>query len=91
MIGKQGVWCLRKDQSTANTSGSAITINTNNVTVDCNDFKIGELAAGNTHRPHIHAILRRQHGRQLCDVLRRVRFERWKPALMPPDRLTFTP
>ena len=45
-ITTQGTWCLRKDLSTAMTSGAAITINTNNVTIDCNDFKIGGLAAG---------------------------------------------
>ncbi|WP_167285321.1 right-handed parallel beta-helix repeat-containing protein [Marilutibacter alkalisoli] len=32
--------------STSMTSGDAITINTNNVTLDCNHFKIGGLAAG---------------------------------------------
>ena len=46
-ITTQGVWCLRKDLSTAITSGNAITIATNNVTIDCNDFKLGGLAAGN--------------------------------------------
>ena len=45
-IGKAGAWCLRKDVSTANTSGAAITINANNVTIDCNDFKVGGLVAG---------------------------------------------
>jgi len=45
-ITTQGTWCLRKDVSTNMTSGSAITINTNNVTLDCNHFKIGGLAAG---------------------------------------------
>lgn len=45
-IATQGVWCLRKDLNTANTSGNAITISTNNVTIDCNDHKIGGLAAG---------------------------------------------
>lgn len=45
-ITTQGVWCLNKNLSTAITSGSAITIATNNVTIDCNDFKIGGLAAG---------------------------------------------
>lgn len=45
-ITTQGVWCLRKDLSTSITSGNAITIATNNVTVDCNDFKLGGLAAG---------------------------------------------
>jgi len=45
-ISTQGVWCLRKDLSTAMTSGAAITVATNNVTIDCNDFKVGGLAAG---------------------------------------------
>ena len=47
-ISTQGVWCLRHDLSTAVTSGNAITIAANNVTIDCNDFKIGGLAAGNS-------------------------------------------
>src|SRR5688500_982965 len=46
-ISTQGTWCLRKDVSTSMTSGIAITVAANNVTVDCNDFKIGGLAAGN--------------------------------------------
>jgi len=45
-ITTQGTWCLRHDLSIAITSGEAITINTNNVTIDCNDFKLGGLAAG---------------------------------------------
>lgn len=45
-ITTQGVWCLRKDLSTNITTGAAITVATNNVTIDCNDFKLGGLAAG---------------------------------------------
>jgi parallel beta-helix repeat protein len=45
-ISTQGVWCLRQDLSTSVTSGAAITIATNNVTIDCNNFKIGGLGAG---------------------------------------------
>jgi len=45
-IGQQGTWCLRKDLSTAMASGHAITIAANNVTLDCNGFKLGGLAAG---------------------------------------------
>ncbi|HEY0660996.1 MAG TPA: right-handed parallel beta-helix repeat-containing protein [Lysobacter sp.] len=45
-IGTQGTWCLRKDLSTAQASGNAIYITTNNVTLDCNGFKLGGLAAG---------------------------------------------
>lgn len=46
-IATQGVWCLTKDLATAITSGAAITVATNNVTIDCNGFKLGGLAAGN--------------------------------------------
>ena len=46
VISTQGVWCFRKDLSTEMASGNAITINTNNVTIDCNHFKLGGLAAG---------------------------------------------
>ena len=45
-IATQGVWCLRKDLSTAMSSGAAITIAANNVTIDCNGFKVGGLAGG---------------------------------------------
>jgi parallel beta-helix repeat protein len=45
-ITSQGVYCLRKDLSTSITSGTAIEIKTNNVTIDCNDFKLGGLNAG---------------------------------------------
>ena len=45
-ISTQGTWCLRKDVSTGMTSGAAITIAANNVTIDCNHFKLGGLAAG---------------------------------------------
>jgi parallel beta-helix repeat protein len=45
-ITTQGIWCLKGDLGTAMTSGDAITVAANNVTVDCNHFKIGGLAAG---------------------------------------------
>jgi hypothetical protein len=46
VITTQGVWCLRRDVSTAITSGRAIEIASNNVTLDCNGFKVGGLAGG---------------------------------------------
>ena len=46
VISSQGTWCMKQDLSTSVTSGVAITINTNNVTIDCNGFKLGGLAAG---------------------------------------------
>lgn len=45
-INTQGTWCLRKDLSTGIASGNAINIRANNVTLDCNNFKIGGLSAG---------------------------------------------
>src|SRR6187200_130915 len=45
-ITTQGTWCLRKDLSTAIAAGTAITLATNNVTLDCNGFKLGGLSGG---------------------------------------------
>ena len=45
-ITTQGVWCLRADLSTAISTGNAITVGANNITIDCNHFKLGGLAAG---------------------------------------------
>lgn len=46
-ISTQGVWCLRKHLSTGIMGGEAIEIAGNNITIDCNGFKVGGLAAGN--------------------------------------------
>jgi parallel beta-helix repeat protein len=47
VVHTQGTWCLKQDLSTAITSGVAIATGaTNNVTIDCNHFKIGGLAGG---------------------------------------------
>src|SRR4249919_759306 len=46
VITTQGTWCLKNDLSTALTGIVAIKINTNNVTIDCNDFKLGGTAGG---------------------------------------------
>ena len=46
VITTAGTWCLANDLATAITTGNAITVNTNNVTINCNDFRIGGLAAG---------------------------------------------
>lgn len=45
-ISTQGNWCMRADLSSALASGAMITIATNNVVLDCKDFKLGGLAAG---------------------------------------------
>src|SRR5690242_11044818 len=46
IIDTAGTWCFNKDLNTANNSGTAISINSDNVTIDCNGFKLGGLAAG---------------------------------------------
>lgn len=45
-ITTQGVYCLKQNLSTNLATGNAITVNVNNVTIDCNDYKLGNLAAG---------------------------------------------
>jgi hypothetical protein len=55
-ISTQGTWCMNRDMATSLASGAAITIKTNNVTIDCNDFKLSGLAAGAGSQTHgIHA------------------------------------
>lgn len=61
VISTQGTWCMRKDLSTGIDSGNAITVATNNVTVDCNDFKLGGLAAGADSLAHGIAAVNRQN------------------------------
>jgi parallel beta-helix repeat protein len=46
VISTQGTWCMKQDLATAMTTGKAVTIAANNVTIDCNDYKLGGLAAG---------------------------------------------
>ena len=68
-ISKAGVWCLRKDLSTNVSSGAAITIAANNVTIDCNDFKLGGLAAGNGSKAKgVHADTRQNVVVRHCSV-----------------------
>ncbi|HEY0661006.1 MAG TPA: right-handed parallel beta-helix repeat-containing protein [Lysobacter sp.] len=45
-ISTQGTWCLRKHLYTSMTSGAAISVLTDNVTVDCNHFRLSGLGAG---------------------------------------------
>lgn len=45
-IATPGTWCLKQDLSTGIQEGAAITIAANNVTLDCNGFKVGGLTAG---------------------------------------------
>jgi hypothetical protein len=45
-ISTPGVWCMKGDLSTSMSAGVAISVNTNNVTIDCNNFRLGGLPAG---------------------------------------------
>jgi hypothetical protein len=45
-ISTQGTWCLNKDLSTGLSYVDAINVAANNVTIDCNGFKLGGLSAG---------------------------------------------
>ena len=45
-ISTQGIYCLKGHLGTSMTSGNAIEINTNNVVIDLNGYKIGGLGAG---------------------------------------------
>src|SRR5712691_1804649 len=57
VITGQGIYCFTGHLSTAMTSGNAIDIQTNNVVLDLNGFKLGGLAAGlGTFAVGIHAI-----------------------------------
>ncbi|MDJ0612880.1 MAG: right-handed parallel beta-helix repeat-containing protein [Rhizobiaceae bacterium] len=46
VINVQGVYCLKGNLTTSMTSGAAIRINTNNVTIELNGWKLGGSAAG---------------------------------------------
>jgi len=46
VIASSGTYCVNADVSMANVSGNAITVNADDVVIDCNEFKIGGLAAG---------------------------------------------
>jgi hypothetical protein len=68
-IGTQGVWCMNKDLNTPMASGYAIDITVNNVTIDCNGFKLGGLQAGlGTDTLGIHANGRSNIGVRDCNV-----------------------
>jgi hypothetical protein len=69
VINKQGTWCLNKDVNTGITAGIAIDIQANNVTLDCNDFKVGGLAAGiGTRTMGINAVGRNNITVRNCSI-----------------------
>jgi hypothetical protein len=48
-LNAQGVWCMNADRSASLATGTAVTVGVNNVTIDCNGFKLGNLGAGPTN------------------------------------------
>lgn len=68
-ITTQGVWCMDRDLATNLHSGSAILVATNNVILDCNDFKLGNLAAGaETTARGVHANARLNTTVRNCNI-----------------------
>jgi hypothetical protein len=68
-ISTQGTWCLDHDLTTAISSGNAITVNANNVTIDCNGFKIGGLAAGSATKARgVYALDRVNASVRRCNI-----------------------
>src|SRR5437899_12197207 len=45
-ITTQGTWCLRQNLDTSATTGNMIEIQTNNVTIECNSFRIRRSGSG---------------------------------------------
>lgn len=45
-INTPGIWCLTQNLTTTMTSGDAITVNSDDVTLDCNGFKIDDVGGG---------------------------------------------
>ena len=69
VITAPGTWCLKQDLATAISSGIAITVDANNVTLDCNNFKLGGLAAGaGTNAVGIYADYRSNITVRRCNV-----------------------
>jgi hypothetical protein len=46
VIASPGIYCFDRDLSLATTSGVAIAVNAHHVTIDCNGYRLGNLAAG---------------------------------------------
>jgi len=69
VINKQGTWCLNRDLGTSISVGSAIDIQANNVTLDCNNFKIGGAGGGDDTRAFgINAVGRSNTTVRNCSV-----------------------
>jgi parallel beta-helix repeat protein len=45
-ISTRGTWCMQADINATNSFGAAITVTADNVTIDCNDFRLSNLEVG---------------------------------------------
>lgn len=69
VISSGGTYCFSKDLATSVGTGAAITINANNVTLDCNGRKLGGLAAGiGTSATGVHAYNRANLTIRNCNI-----------------------
>jgi hypothetical protein len=69
VINASGTWCFNQDLSMASANGTAISITANDVTLDCNDFKLDGLAAGaGTQKIGISASDRRNTTIRHCNI-----------------------
>jgi hypothetical protein len=69
VIDVPGTWCVKQLLYVASASGSAIDIRTDNVTLDCNDFRLLELGDAATNQAYgIHASGRSNLTVRHCDV-----------------------
>ncbi len=77
VITSQGVYCLDRHLTSSLASGAGITVATNNVTIDCHDFKLGNLAAG----PATYAVGIRANLRENVTV-RRCGLRGWRAGVV---------
>ena len=65
-IASEGVWCLRRHLYTSQTSGIAINVDAENVTIDCNGFRLSGLGGG--AQTQAYGIANRQDNRTNATV-----------------------
>jgi len=67
-INAPGTYCLKSSLTTASTSAKAITIASDNVTIDCNDFKVSGTGGAASTAIGIYAINRANARIRHCDI-----------------------
>ena len=67
-LGAPGTWCLRHDLAYTPSTGDAITVASDGVTIDCNDFVISGVGTATTSAIAIKASQRRRTTVRHCDI-----------------------